>query len=84
MKVRRLIASSSIDQETAQVILRVFDRAWREIAPHFNGDRTIERAQLKLAYALLALAPDNISNEKLLKDDALHVMSLAYDPERTG
>ena len=59
-----------------EIVGKAYDDAWSEIAHRFDGDA--EKARLRLAHAMLAVAPENGQNPKTLKNAALKLMALAY------
>ena len=79
MKARRLIDKASYGPETWAVISRAFDEAWAAIEGNFGNDpRDIEKARLRLAYALLSVADEDNRDVEVLKRAALETMALAY------
>ena len=79
MKARKLIEGGFFDPPTLAVIAEAFDRAWAEISHHFaDGPEQVERARLRLAHAVLAVAEEQSRNPEILKRQALEVMALTY------
>jgi hypothetical protein len=76
MKALKLFEGTVHTPETLKVIGQAFDDAWAEIAHRFDGDD--EKARVRLAHAVLAVAHDNGQNSATLKNAALKVMTLAY------
>jgi hypothetical protein len=76
MKARRLLESaSSYSPETLSGIFQAFDAAWAEMAHQFHTAEEIENARLRLAHAILLVAPDD--DPQALKESAVQVMTLA-------
>ncbi len=76
MMARRLIESASFSPDTLQVICKAFDDAWASISEHYPAHE--EKARLRLAHAVLAVAREDSQDPDRLKNDALQVMALAY------
>jgi hypothetical protein len=84
VKARRLIASSTFEPETLEVIYKAFDAAWSEISDHFAREApATENARMRLAHAVLIVAREDSRDADRLKDDALQVMALAYREQLT-
>jgi hypothetical protein len=76
MQARSLFETPAFEPETLHVLYEAFDRAWEEIAPHFDG--ADDRARMQLAHALLIIAREDSKDAESLKTVALQVMALAY------
>ena len=79
MKARKLIEGATYDPPTLATIGEAFDRAWSEISSHFTDDaEQIERARIRLAHAVLAVAGEESPDPEILKRHALEIMALTY------
>jgi hypothetical protein len=81
MKANELIRSrsASFGPEALKVIGQAFDEAWAQISPNFGHDtHDIERARLRLAYAMLSVAGEDSRDVQLVKKAALEAMALGY------
>jgi hypothetical protein len=79
MKARKLIEGASFDPPTVAVIGEAFDRAWSEISSHFSDqDGQTERARIRLAHCVLAVAEEESRDPERLKRQALAIMALTY------
>jgi hypothetical protein len=70
MKANELIRSrsASFGPQALKVIGQAFDEAWAEIAANFGNDPPdVERARLRLAYAMLSVADEDSRDAQLLK-----------------
>ena len=77
MKARKLIEGATYDPPTLATIGEAFDRAWSEISNHFGDDaRQIERARIRLAHSVLAVADEESRDPEILKRQALEIMAL--------
>lgn len=78
MKARQLIGSSIYGPRALQVVFQAFDGAWNDMAVQFGKDqRAIERAQQRLAHALLVVASEDSDDAERLKKDALRLVAVA-------
>jgi hypothetical protein len=77
MKARKFLEGASYDPETLKAIGQAFDQAWASIAGHYRN-LEIERARLRLANSMLAIAPLYGHDVEALKDAALQHMALNY------
>jgi hypothetical protein len=78
MKARKLIEGASFDPPTVAVIGEAFDRARSEISSHFHQDGQTERARIRLAHCVLAVADEESRDPERLKRQALEIMALTY------
>ena len=81
MKARKLIEGASFDPPTLATIGEAFDRAWSEIFGHFPDAEQSERARMRLAHAILAVADEESRDPESLKRHALQIMALT-NPDR--
>jgi hypothetical protein len=85
MKARQLIDGASFGPEALKAIGQAFDKAWLEVAGNFGDEPgDIERAQYKLATALLSVANEDSRDVEVLKRAALERMALDYDATTDG
>ena len=85
MKARKLIEGAVFDAPTVAVIGEAFDRAWSEIAAQFTSDGDhVERARIRLAHAILAVADEKSRDPERLKRHALEVLALTYGGKITA
>jgi hypothetical protein len=85
MKARQLIDGASYGPEALNAMGQAFDEAWTAIAANFGEDwHDIEKAQLRLATAVLAVASEDSRDVDLLKTRALAAMALAYRKRLPG
>jgi hypothetical protein len=79
MKARQLIDGASYGPEALAAMGRAFDEAWAQIEAHFGSDPAdIEKARLRLADAMLAVANERSRDVAELKKAALAAMALRY------
>jgi hypothetical protein len=79
MKAKELIDGATYGPEALRAIGQAFDAAWAEIAANFGSDaKDVERARLRLARAMLAIAGEDSRNIDVLKRAALERMALDY------
>jgi hypothetical protein len=79
VKARTLIEGATYDPPTLAVIGEAFDQAWSEISSHFAAeDGQTERARIRLAHCVLAVADQESRDPNLLKRQALEIMALTY------
>ena len=79
MKARQMVDGASYGPEALKAMGQAFDEAWSEIAGNFGNDpHDIEKAQLRLASALLSVATEDSRDFQALKRGALEAMALAY------
>jgi hypothetical protein len=79
MKARHLIEGSTYGPEALTVLSQAFDEAWALIAPKFGDDPAQqEAARLRLAHAVLAVAPEEGIAAGEVREAALKVMALRY------
>jgi hypothetical protein len=79
MKAKELIDGATYGPEALRALGKAFDAAWSEIAANFGSDAMdIERARLRLARALLAIAGEDSRDSDVLKRAALERMALDY------
>ena len=78
MKARKLLESASYGPDTLKALGDAFDRAWASIAHLYGSPLEIERARLRLANALLAVASQHGNNVQALMDAALQRMAINY------
>jgi hypothetical protein len=84
MRARELIDGAIFDAPTVAVVGEAFDRAWEEISHHFPDEPDIERARVRLAHAVLAVADEESRDPERLKRHALEVMALTYRDRLTA
>jgi hypothetical protein len=85
LKARKLIEGASFDPPTLATIGEGFDRAWSEISGQFADDAgQIERARIRLAHSILAVAEEDCRDPERLKRHALEVLALTYDRLSAG
>src|SRR5262245_27045175 len=76
---RQLIDTAPFGPQSLKVIGEAFDAAWAQIARNFSGTRTeTEVARVKLATALLSIAPHVSRDVDVLAKLALQKMALRY------
>jgi hypothetical protein len=79
MRARELIDGAAFGPEALKAIGQAFDEAWAEIAHHFGSvPADIDKAQFRLATALLSVASEDSRNIAVLKRAALQRMALDY------
>jgi hypothetical protein len=79
MKARKLIEGATFDPPTLATVGEAFDRAWSEISSNFADDaREVERARIRLAHAVLAVADEESRDPERLKRHALEILALTY------
>ena len=79
VKKRKLIEGAIFDPPTLAVVGEAFDRAWSEISSYFSDDvGQIERARIRLAHSVLAVADEESRDPERLKRQALEIMALSY------
>jgi hypothetical protein len=79
MKAREFINGATFGPEALKVISQAFDDAWASIASNFGNDpHDIEKARLRLARAMLAVAGEDSRDVEALKTAALQAMALGY------
>jgi hypothetical protein len=79
MKGHRLIDEASFGPDVLKAITQAFDAAWLEIAGNFGNDPgDVERAQYRLATALVSVASEDSCDVGVLKEAALQRMALDY------
>ena len=81
LEARSLLEGSFPYAGDVEIVGKAYDDAWSEIARRFDGDA--EKARLRLAHAMLAVAPENGQNPKTLKNAALKLMALGYGDQPT-
>jgi hypothetical protein len=78
MKARKILEGASYDPDTLKAVGQAFDQAWASIAAHYSADPEIERARLRLANSMLAVAPLHGQDVEALQKAALAHMALNY------
>jgi hypothetical protein len=79
MKARKLIEGAAYGTEAVKVIGEAFDKAWAQIAHHFNGNaEVVEAARIRLAHAVIAVAPAEEPQADMISNEALQVMAMRY------
>jgi hypothetical protein len=79
MTARRLIQGASHDPATLKALSQAFDGAWATIAGKYGtAPADVENARLRLAKALLFVAPTIGMDVRALKRAALEAMALNY------
>jgi hypothetical protein len=76
LKARGLLEGSFHTPETLEIVGNAYDDAWFEIEHRSNGEA--DKARLRLAHAVLAVAQENGQDSETLKNAALKMMALAY------
>ena len=74
---RSLLEGSYQTPETLMIVGNAYDDAWAEIAHRFAGDP--EKARLRLAHAVLAVAQEHARNSDMFK-----MMALAYGDQHAS
>jgi hypothetical protein len=76
MKARKRIDGASYAPEVVHALGEAFEQAWKEIAGNFGNDPSrIDAARMRLADAILSVAPETSTNVKALKTGALEAMA---------
>jgi hypothetical protein len=78
MKARKVLEGSSYDPNTLNAIGQAFDQAWASIASHYGTALEVERARLRLANSMLAIASEHGRDVEALRKAALAHMALNY------
>ena len=72
--------SKTYGPDTLKVMGQAFDGAWTYIERNFGHDaKDVEKARLRLAHALLAVATEDDRDVDALKNRTLQAMALAYN-----
>jgi hypothetical protein len=78
VKARKVLEGASFSPETLKVVGEAFDDAWASIAHLYGSELEIERARLRLANSILAVAALHEHNVEALKKAALAHMAINY------
>ena len=79
MKARQRLFDGSFDPDTLKAACQAFDEAWESIAKNYSDNPlTVERARLRLANAVLAVAPRCGTDVEALRTAALQHVALNY------
>ena len=83
MRAHALLQTSAFDPDALKVITTAFDAAWSEIAPSAEDAAQIERLRMRLAYTILAIADEGMTDSEELKRWALEVMQIIVFRKRS-
>ena len=79
MDARQLIREAAFDPEQLETVTAAFDGAWRAIETRFDNDGEREKARLRLARIILALASEGVTAPQVLRASAVEAMSEPLD-----
>jgi hypothetical protein len=83
MMAHQLIQRASLEPDEIRTMEHAFDQAWTQIADHFGNDPVdIQKAQLRLAEAIVSVAGCDGRGVDALKNAALQALALAYRSPR--
>ena len=79
MKARQLLVEGSFDPDMLKAVCQAFDEAWDSIAKNYSDNPlTVERARLRLANAVLAVASRCGTDVDALRTAALQHVAINY------
>ncbi len=79
MRARQLLEGATYGPEVLKVLSQAFDEAWAAITPRLgSGSAEQEAVRMRLAHAVLAVAPEQDPTVESVRDAALKVMAMGY------